>query len=101
MFGDMDVPGSVIDEIDEFASAAVELYSEEQNWTRAQKNGFEILDIRFERGSFSEAFIQRIQELSDSLEQHRKQHFIGRILHHQSLQSTKYLSKWIESKSGK
>ena len=101
MYGELDAPGHVTDVVDEFAKAAVELYSDKQQWTQAQKNGFKILDIRFERASFSEAFIQRIYQLRETLEKHRKQHFIGRILHHQSLQSTRYLSKWIESKNSR
>ncbi len=101
MFGDMDAPGHVTDEVDEFAKTAVELYSEGQQWTQAKKNGFKILEQRFQRSSFSETFIDRINQLRTALDQHRKQHFIGRILHHQSLQSTKYLSKWIESKNSR
>ena len=42
-----------------------------------------------------------IVEISENLESHRNQNFLGQILQHHTLQSTKYLSKWIEEKNKK
>lgn len=101
MYGFLEIPGSVTDDVPGFVNAAIDLYSEKEPWNLACDNGFEVLYQRFQKTTFSEAFIQKIQRLQEQLDTHRKQHFIGRILHHQSLQSTKYLSKWIEEKNRK
>jgi hypothetical protein len=34
-----------------------------------------------------------------NLAEHRLQNFVGSMLHHHSLASTKYMSKWIEAKN--
>jgi len=36
-----------------------------------------------------------------NLSQHRKANFIGSVLQHHLLSSTKYMSKWIEEKNKK
>jgi len=44
-------------------------------------------------------FIKKIKEIQENLEQHRTQNFLGNLLQHQTLQATKYMSKWIEVKN--
>jgi len=41
----------------------------------------------------------RIEALQAHKEEHRNANFIGALLGHQSMQSTKYMSKWIEAKN--
>jgi hypothetical protein len=43
--------------------------------------------------------MNRIEALQLDLKTHRNQNFLGQILQHQTLQSTKYMSKWIEAKN--
>ncbi len=97
--GNLPFGGEIISSNEDFVKSAVQLYSEEELWNKAQKNGFEIITRRFKKEIFSEDFIKRIAFLSQNLEKHRKENFIGQVLQHQSLQATKYMSKWIEAKN--
>ena len=101
LVGEFPFAGMIEDEIDGFVKAAVSLYSEKEPWLEAQQNGFRIVDNRFQKTSFSEGFKQKIKNLQQNLSSHRTQNFIGQILQHQSLQATKFMSKWIEEKSRK
>ena len=47
------------------------------------------------------AFINQIKTIKENLEQHRTENFIGSLLQYQTLQATKYMSKWIEAKNYK
>ena len=91
--------GRIADNSDKFIEAAVELYQNESDWKSAQSNGFEIIENRFRKELFSEDFTMKIQELNSNLKWHRERNFMGQILQHQSLQASKYLSKWIEAKN--
>ena len=82
-----------------FAEAAVSLYSEKEFWTDAQQMGYNILSNKFNEDEHSEKFKTQIKSLSNNLKSHRQQNFTGQVLMHHSLQSTKYMSKWIEEKN--
>ena len=43
--------------------------------------------------------MNKVEYLKENLTTHRNQNFLGQIVQHQSLQSTKYMSKWIEAKN--
>lgn len=98
MHGNLDWNGFISDEND-YVEKAVELYNDKSLWETAQKNGCEIIEKRFKKELFSINFMNRIEELQLDLKTHRNQNFLGQILQHQSLQSTKYMSKWIEAKN--
>lgn len=91
--------GKIAGSEDDFIENSIELYINEDQWQKAQKDGFEIIKTEFEISLFAEGFIKRIERILLNLEKHRKRNFFGQILQHQSLQSTKYMSKWIESKN--
>ncbi|AFL81576.1 hypothetical protein Aeqsu_2114 [Aequorivita sublithincola DSM 14238] len=82
-----------------FINISVKLYLDENLWEEAQNSGFEIIRKRFQKELFSEDFKNRIRFLEANLENHRENNFFGQILQHHTLQSTKYMSKWIEVKS--
>lgn len=84
-----------------FAAAAVSLYQDERLWCKAQLNGFEIIEKRYDKALFENGFIEQIQTLSENLLQHRRQNFMGAMLRHHTSASTKYLSRWIEEKNKK
>ena len=45
-------------------------------------------------------FIEKLlEEIQQNLEEHRAQNFLGNLLQHQTLQATKFMSKWIEEKN--
>tara|TARA_R110002072_G_scaffold16233_3_gene63980 strand:- start:185159 stop:186394 length:1236 start_codon:yes stop_codon:yes gene_type:complete len=99
MFGETEAPGSVTDHWDTFVAASVQLYQNKTEWQLAQNSGFSILEARFKKEDFSTVFAHTISQLLATLETHRTKHFMGQILQHQSLQATKYLSKWIAEKN--
>ncbi|WP_313807163.1 glycosyltransferase family 4 protein [Flavobacterium sp.] len=99
MSGNYEWNGKIANDNQEFVQAAVELYSNEVIWTTAQKNGFEIIKNRFLKKSFSSDFTNRIEDLKANLEIYRYQNFIGAMLQHHTMQSTRFMSKWIETKN--
>ena len=101
MQGNHDWNGFITDNETEFVEKAVLLYQDENLWRKSQENGFKIIENRFKKELFEPHFIHKIQEISENLESHRNQNFLGQILQHHTLQSTKYLSKWIEEKNKK
>ena len=101
MHGNLDWNGFITDNETEFVEKAVLLYQDENIWQKSQENGFKIIKNRFKKELFEPNFIHKIQEISENLESHRNQNFLGQILQHHTLQSTKYLSKWIEEKNKK
>lgn len=97
--GESSFGGEITSSNEDFVKAAVRLYSEKESWNKAQQNGFENIRNRFQKHLFSEDFKKRIKWLSENLENHRHQNFIGQVLQHQTLQATKYMGKWIEAKN--
>lgn len=93
--------GCVEDNPEDFAKSAVELYQNEKLWTEKQQFGFEVLNQRFNKDVFYLKFISSIEEMLLQLQNHRMKNFTGQLLQHHSLQSTKYMSKWIEEKNEK
>jgi glycosyltransferase involved in cell wall biosynthesis len=99
MCGDLPWNGFVTDELQVFADKAVELYQEKNLWLKAQENGFEIIEKRYLKSFFENDFVEHILEVQIHLKQHRLHNFMGTILQHHTLTSTKYMSRWIEEKN--
>jgi glycosyltransferase involved in cell wall biosynthesis len=101
MHADLPWNGFVTDDFNEFVVRAVTLYSDAFLWKESQENGIEIINKLYNKEKLSPFFISRIEALKLNLKQHRTQNFIGGLLQHQTLRSTKYMSKWIEEKNNK
>ena len=99
MQGDLPWNGFVEDDVKRIAEKAVRLYQDEATWNRSRNNGFALLKHNFDRQSFEKALKDRIDHLRLNLTKHRENNFIGSLLSHHTMQSTKYLSKWIEAKN--
>ncbi|WP_084426781.1 glycosyltransferase [Aequorivita capsosiphonis] len=97
--GKLPFGGAITSSKEDFIKNSVQLYSEEIRWQDAQKNGFRIIQERFQKDLFSEEFKSRIADLLANLDAHRKENFVGQILQYHTLQGTKYMSKWIEAKN--
>ncbi|MFT6797837.1 MAG: hypothetical protein ACJART_002991, partial [Maribacter sp.] len=78
---------------------AVTLYLNRTHWENAQRNGNALLDSWYHKASLEHAIDFKISELHNHLEIHRRQNFIGSLLQHQTMASTKYMSKWIQEKN--
>jgi len=99
MNGDIDWNGFITSNEIEFVEKSVQLYTNKSLWEKAQKKGYEIIEKRFKKEIFANDFMNKVESLQKNLKTHRNQNFLGQILQHQSLQSTKYMSKWIEAKN--
>ncbi len=91
--------GFVRNDPGEFASQAVELYTNEATWNTCQLKGFELLKSRFRKELFENGLKSRLDELREHLSEHRSRNLTGALLWHHGALSTKYLSKWIEAKN--
>lgn len=91
--------GFVTNDFKEFSNKAVTLYTSKKHWLAAQKNGVEIINTVYNINKLSVPFIDTISATITSLKKHRLQNFFGSMLQLQTLQSTKFMSKWIEEKN--
>ena len=99
MYGDLPTNGMIENDPQAFADAAIALYASETLWKEKQTHGLSIINQRFDEHEHSNTFIDRLSNLEHELESHRAHNITGMILQHHSLQSTKYMSKWIEEKN--
>lgn len=93
--------GVISDDHDGFVSEIVELYINKNKWEKAQFNGFNICERRYLKTHFEKDFGNLIFEIQQQLLKRRQNNFIGEILKHNIVSSTKYMSKWIEEKNKK
>ena len=101
MHGNFDWNGFITDNETEFVEKAILLYQDENIWQKSQENGYLIAKNLFKKEIFEKDFTAKIDWISEHLPEHRNTNFLGQILQHHTLQSTKYLSKWIEEKNSK
>jgi glycosyltransferase involved in cell wall biosynthesis len=101
MQSDLNWNGFIEDDAEKFAKKAVELYVNENTWLEAQKNGINIINHCFSKEKYSSVLFLEIGNLVKELKKHRQNNFIGLMLLHHKMKSTKYLSKWIEEKNKK
>lgn len=90
--------GFVTDDAVQFSEKAVALYSYKNIWKQSQQKGVEIINAIYPKNDLSVKLNNKIFGIHNNLESHRNQNFMGSMLQYNSLQSTKYLSKWIEEK---
>ena len=90
--------GSVADEEKDIAHEAIRLYQNKQEWLDAQQNGKTIINAIYNSTTYQCDFIDTLIFFKDNIAKHRASNFIGTMLMHHTLKSTKYLSKWIGEK---
>ncbi|WP_369804817.1 glycosyltransferase [Flavobacterium sp. 9] len=99
MHADLPWNGFITDDVEAFAKKAVDLYHDENLWKQSQKNGVAIVNECYQLSKYSTALVAKINSLLNDSESHRLQNFMGSLLQHHTLKSTKYMSKWIEAKN--
>jgi len=99
MHDDLPWNGFIENDLTVFAQKAIALYTDEDLWSQSQKNGIQIINQLYDKVTIGDQFISRLIQLQNEIEQHRNQNFMGNLVQHQTLQSTKYMSKWIEEKN--
>ncbi|MGC6430945.1 MAG: glycosyltransferase [Jejuia sp.] len=95
----MKVSGAIVDNPNDFASQAIQLYQDKSVWFEKSNRILKIVNQFFIKTEYQQVFISRLKSISSNLELKRMGNFTGQILMHHSLKSTKYLSKWIEEKN--
>ena len=91
--------GFITNDPQSFANEAVQLYNDKKRWLTAQNNGLAIINQRYSKALFAEDFKKQILFLQANLQQHRLTNFMGAMLQHHTMNSTKYMSRWIEAKN--
>ncbi len=93
--------GFIEDDLHQFVDQAVELYENDELWKAKQILGFNIIRQRFTMVQYKEKFINRLDELSATITEHRASNFLGRMLQHHTMRSTEFMSRWIQEKNKK
>lgn len=93
--------GFIEDSDKNFINKAVELYQNEKVWNPANDHAEEILKQVFDKQLYVDQFWKKIADIKENLQNHRAGNFLGIILQHHQLNSTKYMSRWIEEKNKK
>ncbi|WP_213608365.1 glycosyltransferase [Pseudoalteromonas sp.] len=101
MHGNLPWPGAITQNAEEFANAAVSIYSNEAEFKTAQKAGNTLLHSMYDKAQLSHNLIEKIQLVSESLSTHRMKNFTGQMLKHHTMRSTQYMSQWIAEKNKK
>jgi glycosyltransferase involved in cell wall biosynthesis len=100
---DLEWNGFIENDFFAFSESATKLYTDKSIWEKSLANGYEILSKKFDFNLHSSVFLERITKVRKEIIKHREENFMGTLLTHHQMQSTKYFSKWIEekNKSGK
>jgi glycosyltransferase involved in cell wall biosynthesis len=99
MHTDLRWNGFITDAVEEFVTHAISLYQDENLWRQSQKNGVTIINQCYQKEKYSERLIAVVNSLLSDSENHRLHNFMGSLLQHHTLKSTKYMAKWIEAKN--
>ena len=91
--------GLICDDFSTLGDELTKLYNDKTTWEAAQVKGYATIQGKFSKSLRTGSWIDKIDYIKDNLNSHRQQNFIGELFHHHSLQSTKYMAKWIEEKS--
>lgn len=91
--------GFIADNSLDFIEKSVALYQDKILWKNAQENGKTIIENKFLITIFQKDFHEKINYLLENIALLRTQNFMGKILQQNSLQASKYLSKWIMLKN--
>jgi len=91
--------GTISDDAQTMADAAVALYNNPDQWLKQQAQGFAVHNQRFNKATHATALRCAIESILANLAQHRLNNFTGAMLQHHSLKSTKYMSQWIAEKN--
>ena len=99
MHKDLPWNGAITNNWKAVAQISVKLHQSKDLWETGQEQGLELLQTIYSRAFLQDLLEERVNQIRSVLETHREQNFIGKLLQHQTMMSTKYLAKWIEAKN--
>ncbi|NGM61165.1 glycosyltransferase family 4 protein [Sphingobacterium sp. SGG-5] len=91
--------GYVVDQGEEFVKQAKILYTDRTIWEDAQQRGVKLFNTSFAQSLYADRLLQCCDDLQKELPAHRVANFIGQMLRHHTVQSTRYMSLWIAEKN--
>lgn len=89
----------IADDPEAFVQIAVRLYMDKIFWEDAVTLGRGHMAKELDREHYHSRLHSRLDQLGIEIETHRNKHLISRMLNHQSMQSSRYMAKWIEAKN--
>ena len=89
----------VANTVDAIVNRAVTLYQNEAIWLQQQELGFNLLSKKFSKTFHTRRFLNRLEDALTNKETYRLNNFTGAMLNFHTMQSTKYMSRWIEEKN--
>lgn len=92
-------PGTVANDPQAIADAAVKLYQDQHAWQAASDLGQQNAQLMYQQKAILAKLADCLTELEANIEQHRKANFIGGMLNHHHHKSTQYMAQWIDVKT--
>lgn len=83
----------------QFASEAIQLYTDETTWSTAQSHGHQIAIKRFSEDHWLPKLPELLETAFENRDPNRKANFVGQLLNHHHHRSTEFMSRWIETKN--
>ena len=99
MQGDLPWNGTICNDWEHFAQAAINLYKNQNEWQKAQTHGLKLLANNYPKTTLRQKLRDRLAKLDHNLTDHRTQNILGRLLQQQGVAATKFMGKWIEEKN--
>ncbi|WP_318308432.1 glycosyltransferase [Flagellimonas crocea] len=99
MHGGLPWNGTITNDWETFAKAAVALHQDQELWKTAQNYGADVLRTFYDKATLQGQFERHLIQIEKNMKDLREQNFIGKLLQHQTMASTKYMAKWIEEKN--
>ncbi|MFT5780181.1 MAG: glycosyltransferase involved in cell wall biosynthesis, partial [Crocinitomicaceae bacterium] len=81
--------GEITDSPDSFARAAVDLYTNQEKWMRAQEDGFTIIENRYKPELHLPNFEKMLEEVFNNLEEHRSKDFTSHLMQQEFMMSSR------------
>ena len=91
--------GTIAQDTNGFASAAISLYQNSSEWHAAQSHGTEIIQSNFNREAAGRDLLAHLGAAKQQQNSHRGKNFTGLMLRHHLHKSTQYMSQWIAEKN--
>jgi len=92
-------PGLIGNNSEEIAQQAVMLYRDKTLWEQKSSQCHQLLKSVYCKEIIGDRLFQRVDSLIDNSDTHRAKNFIGQMLNHHTIRSTKFMAKWIEEKN--
>ncbi len=99
MHGDLEWPGFVTESPQEFISRAIALYQNQTIWEASVERVAPILNSVFCKPALLKRLSSRLDTIVSDLDTHRQGNFLGAMMRHQHMNSSEFMSRWIETKT--